>query len=263
MHLLCEDMRIAAPDGRLFVRRWRDPDADDTADVPIVLLHDSLGCVELWRDFPEQLARATGRTVVAYDRLGFGQSDPHPGTLDAGFVRNEARTSFAALRDALRLDRFVLFGHSVGGGMAVACAAHFADACDALITASAQAFVEDRTVRGILDAKQAFAREGQVDRLRKYHGDKAPWVLSAWIDTWLAPDFAQWNLDDDLRRVRCRVLALHGDLDEYGSVEHPRRIASLAAGPARAVVLEGCGHVPHRERAGVVFETVAEWLAGA
>src|SRR5689334_19597061 len=105
-----QDLEIQSPQGRLFARHWR---AGGTA-APVVLLHDSLGCVELWRDFPSKLAVALGRDVIAYDRLGFGRSDAYPGKLPDCFIDDEARGSFAALRAQLGLERFVLFGHSVG-----------------------------------------------------------------------------------------------------------------------------------------------------
>ena len=198
---------VEVPEGRLFVRRWTPAASSEAADqAPIVLLHDSLGCVALWRDFPALLAQATGRTVVAYDRLGFGQSDPHPGTLPPSFVSDEALGGFAAVKAHLQrqlgVDGFVLLGHSVGGGMAVACAAAHPDACRGLITESAQAFVEDRTLTGIRDAQIAFRQPGQIERLQKYHGDKAAWVLGAWIDTWLAEAFHGWTLDAQIRQVR-------------------------------------------------------------
>ncbi|QQP94964.1 alpha/beta fold hydrolase [Lysobacter enzymogenes] len=251
-----QDLHIATPHGRLFAQRWHA--GGDAA--PIVLLHDSLGCVELWRDFPAALAAATARDVVAYDRLGFGRSDPHPGRLDAGFIAAEAGAGFAHVREAFALEHFVAFGHSVGGGMAVGCAARYPAQCRALVTESAQAFVEDRTRDGILAARAAFAEPGQVERLGKYHGDKAAWVLSAWIDTWLAPAFADWNLDAQLAGVHCPTLAVHGERDEYGSVRHPERIAAGVRGPATLSVLPGCGHVPHRERAGETLDLIAAWL---
>jgi pimeloyl-ACP methyl ester carboxylesterase len=250
-----QDIWIPTELGRLYARRWR-PAAAPTDAAPIVLFHDSLGCVALWRDFPERLAEATGREVIAYDRLGFGQSDPHPGQLDEYFVVDEAQHGFRALRETLALERFVAFGHSVGGGMAIACAAAYPGACRALITESAQAFVEERTLEGIRAARASFAQPGQADRLRKYHGDKAPWVLFAWIDTWTAPSFADWNLDDELRRVACPVLAIHGDQDEYGSLRHPRRIASLSAAPVTLRIGESWGHVPHREHEAGVLAAV-------
>lgn len=246
--------------GRLHVRRWQPANSTAASPSPIVLFHDSLGSVELWRDFPEQLARRTGRKVIAYDRLGFGRSDPHPGRLPLSFVTDEATGSFAAVRAALGLDRFVALGHSVGGCMAAAVAAQFPEGCEALITESAQAFIEERTLDGIREAQQMFAQPGQLERLGKYHGDKAAWVLQAWTGTWLSSAFQGWTLDASLRQVRCPLLAIHGDRDEYGSVEHPQRIASLVAGPAQTAIIPDCGHIPHREVGAVVLERIAVWL---
>ncbi len=258
--VLTRDLWVNTDRGRLFAKRWSPASSTSGDDAPIVLFHDSLGCVELWRDFPERLALATGRSVVAYDRLGFGKSDPHPGMLSNVFVSEEAREGFRFLREALGIGAFVAFGHSVGGGMAVGCAAAYATDCRALITESAQAFVEDRTTQGIRDAQKTFAQAGQLDRLARYHGDKAAWVLHAWTDTWLSPDFAGWNLDGDLRLVRCPVLVLHGDGDEFGSTRHPERIAGLTSAHSTLRILEGCGHVPHREKGDAVLAIVARWL---
>lgn len=254
--------RIATPLGHIFARRWHVPGASGTSGgAPIVLFHDSLGSVALWRDFPALLAEATGRDVLAYDRLGFGQSDPHPGVLDSGFVAQEAETSFAAVHQGLGLGDFVALGHSVGGGMAVMAAARFGARCRALVTESAQTFVEDRTLEGIRAARDDFARPGQLDRLRRYHGDKAAWVLSAWVDTWLSEPFAGYRLDEALARVHCPVLAIHGDSDEFGSVVHPERIRSQAVGPVEVELVAGGGHVPHREQPARIVERIARFLA--
>lgn len=257
------DHRIATGRGTLFARTWTPPGSRARPGVTILLFHDSLGCVELWRDFPARLAAATGLRVAAYDRLGFGRSDPYAGALSPTFVRDEASTVVPRVCDALQVGAMIPFGHSVGGGMAIATAAHDPARCVAVVTEAAQAFVEDRTLAGIRSARAEFERPGQVDRLARYHGAKARWVLDAWIETWLAPAFAGWTLDDDLRGVHCPVLALHGDRDEYGSVEHPRRIARLVRGPSRAVILDGCGHVPHREHPARVLDEVARFLSMA
>ncbi|MBV8275024.1 MAG: alpha/beta fold hydrolase, partial [Verrucomicrobia bacterium] len=116
------EMWINTDDGRLYAKHWSGS-MTGTERPPIVLLHDSLGCVELWRDFPARLARVTGRSVIAYDRLGFGKSDPHPSRLGVDFVRQEARGGFSALIRQLDVERFIVFGHSVGGGMALSIGA--------------------------------------------------------------------------------------------------------------------------------------------
>lgn len=252
------DHWVCLPQGRLFVRTWMPLQATGS---PIVLFHDSLGSVVLWRGFPAALAERANRPVIAYDRLGFGHSDPRADTLGPGFVADEAETVFPALRAQLGIGRFVAFGHSVGGGMAVHCAARYREDCEALITESAQAFVEDRTLAGIRAAQQLFADPAQVERLGRYHGDKTRWVLSAWIDTWLAPTFADWSLDAVLPQVACPVLVIHGAADEYGSVRHPEKIGRLAGGPVRVEVLADTRHVPHREREPAVLGLVAAFLA--
>lgn len=251
------DRSVAVPGGSLFVRRWSSGPGDRP---PLILLHDSLGSVEQWRDFPQALANATRTEVIAYDRLGFGKSTPRAARPSADFVADEAVTFFPALERALGLTRFVLFGHSVGGAMALAIAAAEREACAAVITEAAQAFVEPRTLAGIRAARAQFDRPEQFAKLTRWHGEKARWVLDAWAGVWLSPQFRSWSLDEQLPLVRCPVLAIHGDLDEYGSVEFPRRITGRAGGPSELAILEGCGHLPHRERRGDVLRLSAAFL---
>ena len=254
-----EAFTLDTPAGGIHVARWRPAPAADLHQ-PIVLLHDSLGCVALWRGFPERLAKATGREVIAYDRLGFGRSAAYPGQLPTSFIADEARTTFAALREELGLDRFALLGHSVGGGMAVEAAGQHADGCEALITVAAQAFIEPRTLAGIREAEVTFAEPDAMARLARYHGDKAEWVLRSWVETWHSEAFRDWHLDDALHGVTCPTLAIHGEKDEFGATEQARRIARLIAGPAEARIL-ACGHVPHRECPEELAAMVAAFLA--
>ncbi len=251
------DSLAEVPGGRVFVRRWTSAGANG---APLILLHDSLGSVEQWRDFPPALAAATRRPVIAYDRLGFGKSGARAERASADFIRAEAQSCFPALRSALGITRFALFGHSVGGAMALAIAAtHVAD-CQAVITEATQAFVEPRTLEGIRSARRQFEDPAQFEKLVRWHGDKARWVLEAWTEVWLSAQFRSWTLDPYLPAVTCPVLAIHGDLDEYGSVEFPRRIAGGLAGPSRLAILEHCGHVPHRERSAEVLRLAADFL---
>ena len=247
-------IRIAK--GTLYAKSWV-PEADLAA--PIILFHDSLGSVDLWRGFPQRLASETNRRVIAYDRLGFGRSAAHPEQLALNFVATEARDSIPPLCEQLGVTEFVACGHSVGGGMAVETAARFPERCRALVTIAAQAFVEERTLAGIRDAKRDFQDPANVARLARYHGEKARWVLDAWTETWLSPAFADWTLDRALAMVRCPVLALHGDRDEYGSSAHPERIA---AGRGAARLLPDTGHVPHRERETLLLDAIVSFLSG-
>jgi pimeloyl-ACP methyl ester carboxylesterase len=249
----------------VFVRKWT-PD-NVRADSPMVLLHDSIGCVDLWRDFPEALARCLRRPVLAYDRLGFGRSTARSELPSVDFIREESEVFFPPIRSALGITDFSLFGHSVGGTMALLIASLSGSQCEAVVSESTQAFVERRTLAGILKAKEQFSSPNEFRRLTRWHGDKSQWVLDAWTNVWLSPAFASWSLEPDLQHVQCPVLAIHGELDEYGSVEFPRRIISRVKGPAELVILRGCGHVPHREQRDEVLQRVsrfmANWLATA
>ncbi|UVF19624.1 alpha/beta hydrolase [Microvirga terrae] len=251
-----QDTRILIEGGSLFARIWTPEVPANAGRAPIVLLHDSLGCVELWRSFPKALAAATGRRVIAYDRLGFGRSDAYPCRLPFDFIGREAQHVVPQVCEQLDVRDFIVCGHSVGGAMAVETAARFPTRCRALVTVAAQAFVEDRTLEGIRVAQRDFQDPAQLARLARYHGDKAPWAVEAWIGTWLSPDFAHWSLDEALEAVRCPVLAIHGERDEYGSVEHPRRIA---AGRGTACILPGAGHVPHREDERLLTDVISRF----
>ncbi|UDI91121.1 MULTISPECIES: alpha/beta fold hydrolase [Pseudomonas] len=256
-HVSTRQHWIDTPQGRLFAQSW---DAEATHAVPIILLHDSLGCVTLWRDFPERLAQATGRQVIAYDRLGFGRSAAYPGLLPPSFVEDEAKGSFQTVCEYFDVNRFVVLGHSVGGGMAIGCAAAFAQRCQGVVTIAAQAFVETATRDGIREAERQFALPDQMQRLQKYHGDKADWVLRAWVDNWCSEAFGDWNLDAQLRQVRCPVLTLHGERDEYGSIGQPQRIAAQISTEVSVQILPDCGHVPHREYPDAVLASIGDFL---
>ncbi|TIX87529.1 alpha/beta hydrolase [Rhizobium sp. P44RR-XXIV] len=249
---------IESPGGRLFAKAWtpRDP----VSGTPLILFHDSLGCVALWRQFPQLLAQTLNRRVIAYDRLGFGRSDRRTVVLSNNFVATEAEQYVPLLCESLSIDEFIACGHSVGGGMAVWAGARLLRQCRGVITIAAQAFVEDRTLAGIRAAEKDFESRDSMSRLAKYHGDKAEWVLHAWIDTWQRPEFADWSLDAALQAIRCPQLAIHGEHDEFGSLAHPRRIAGTR-GECR--ILPGVGHTPHKECPTLLVEVIESWLASS
>lgn len=249
---------LETPQGRLFVARFA-PARARPAGAPILLFHDSLGCVSLWRGFPAALAQATGRHVVAYDRLGFGRSDPRHDALARDFVAQEGRRAPALLLNHIGATRFVALGHSVGGGMAAEAGAAFGAACEAVISVSALAFVDERGRAGIRRESAQFRAPGGLTRLERHHGDKARWVLDAWSDTWLAPDFDDYQFDDALAACSAPVLALQGDRDDYGGPEHPARIAAAARRGAMRMIAE-CGHFPHRQQEAALVALVADFL---
>ncbi|QWD91723.1 alpha/beta fold hydrolase [Polynucleobacter sp. MWH-Braz-FAM2G] len=251
------DKTITTEHGEIFIREW-NPHFIDLS--PIVLIHDSLGCTELWRNFPSELSEITKRRVIAYDRLGFGKSGVMHKPISKQFISDEASNTFSNILQHLGIGHFVVLGHSVGGGMALHCAAQLPERCDAVITISAQSFVEERTLNGIRVAQTLFNDPAQVDRLKKYHGEKAQWVLDSWIHTWLADSFSNWSLSEMLANVKAKLLVIHGVDDEYGSMEHPQRIVDLSGGKSILMPLENTAHFPHREQTPIVLDAIKNFL---
>lgn len=249
---------IETPEGKLYARIWT-PEGLEAAKAPIIMLHDSLGCVDLWRDLPAQISSATSRTVITYDRLGFGKSDTRHDQPSLDFIAEESKTGFPALKEQLGINQFIAFGHSVGGGMSINIAARYPEDCVGLITIAAQTFLEDRTVEGINAANEQFKDPKQIERLQKYHGSKARWVLEAWTENWLHPDFTAWTLNDVIPKVKAPTLTIHGRHDEYGTTAHPELIRKLCQN-ARIEILEDGFHMPHREQPERIVGMVARFL---
>jgi pimeloyl-ACP methyl ester carboxylesterase len=219
----------------------------------IVFLHDSLGCIELWRDFPQKLADAADCNFLVYDRLGYGKSDPAPTNersnnymeLEADFL-NELLTE-------LQLKDVVLFGHSDGGSIALIAAGKYPENIQAVIAEAAHIFVEDITLEGIDYAKSSYESLNMAERLAKYHGDKVDFVFSAWTETWMKPEFRSWNIEHFLPNISCPVLFIQGEDDENRTLEQVN-------GSAEKLILPEIGHTPHRESPKEVLEKASMFI---
>jgi len=232
------------------------------ADPGFLLLHEGLGSVSMWRDFPAQLAAATAHRVVAYSREGFGQSSPRSGPYRRGFIHDEAWKVIPALCDALGLERPVVLGHSTGASMALVHAAGPRPA-SAVVAMAPLVTVEESNLEAIRAARRQYeaSRDWRV-RLARHHDDVGA-VFYGWNDTWLGADFRDWNILEDVARIRVPVLAILGAADEYST---PAQLEAIRAGlPAEtafeSLILGDCGHAPHRDQPGAVLEAVGRLLA--
>jgi pimeloyl-ACP methyl ester carboxylesterase len=226
----------------------------------LVFLHDSLGSIQLWRDFPARLALAVGCHAFVYDRRGYGESAPfglEPRT--AAYLEQEALTVPAVLR-AVGISQAVLVGHSDGGTLALLTAAQEPELVTAAITIGAHVFVEDITLAGIRAAKAQYATTNLLQRLTRYHGPNTEPIFRAWTDTWLQPAFREWNIERYLPLITCPVLVLQGAEDEYGTAAQVKAIANQVTGTAQAVLLPGLGHTPHRQNPELVLEHSSAFL---
>ena len=236
------------------IARWRPAGAQPT----IVMLHEGLGSLALWKDVPQAVAERTGSTVVAYSRYGHGASEPLAAAQDVDYMHREAQRTLPALLEDLGIERPVLLGHSDGASIAVIFAGTYPDAASGLILEAPHVFVEDCSIESIAKAKAAFATTDLERRLARYHTDPAR-TFRGWNDIWLDPRFRAWNIEEFLGRVRVPVLVIQGTGDEYGTAAQPAAIA--AATGARVLLLERCGHSPHRDRPGVTLRTIEAFVA--
>ncbi|MDD2884196.1 MAG: alpha/beta hydrolase [Dechloromonas sp.] len=225
---------------------------------PLVLLHEGLGSVALWRDFPAELAAHTRAHVIAYSRPGYGQSDPYPEARTPRYMHDEAERILPAFLAALGIQQPLLVGHSDGGSIGLLYAARFPKTLAGLVVMAPHAFVEEVTLAGIRAAAEAWEKTEWPQRLARYHR-AAPRVFADWRDCWLSPEFRDWNIEDDLSAIRCPVLALQGIDDEYGTLRQIEIIAERVPG-SRLLALANCAHSPHREQPKAVLQAIADFL---
>jgi pimeloyl-ACP methyl ester carboxylesterase len=229
-----------------------------TADRPALLfLHEGLGSVSLWRDFPREVAARTGCRAVAYSRGGFGRSSPRSNPCTPGFMHLEALQVLPALREALGIVNPVLIGHSTGASMALIHAG--LENIAGVVAMAPFAFVEDSNLAAIRAARDRYP--DLRERLARHHDDVDA-VFFGWSDLWLDPAFRDWNIDDDLERIRCPILAILGERDEYCTPAQLGRIAEKAASAPRIEMmrLPASGHSPHRDEPDVVIGAIKRFM---
>jgi pimeloyl-ACP methyl ester carboxylesterase len=227
----------------------------------IVMLHEGLGCVALWRDFPARLAAATGWGVFAYSRAGYGGSDrvdlPRP--LD--YMSREARFSLPVALDAIRFQRGVLLGHSDGASIAAIYAGEHADErVKGLVLMAPHLFTEAPGLASIKEARRAYETGDLRTKLAKYHGDvdNAFW---GWNEAWLDPGFKAWNIEDKVESWRVPALIIQGVGDQYGTLKQVRSIEARSPAPVKSLVLDACRHSPQIDQPQATLDAIVRFCA--
>ena len=218
----------------------------------LVFLHEGLGSLAMWKEFPQQLCEAAGVRGLVYSRPGYGRSTPRPPEecWDLDFLHRQAHEVLPALLAALgidpRRDKPWLLGHSDGGSIALLYAAAFRDAIAGAILLAPHILVEERSVRSIAQVRLDYQTTDFRQRLAKYHDDpdSAFW---GWNRIWLHPPFRQWSIEDEIRAIACPLLAVQGLDDPYGTLEQVRGIARRVP-QTRLLELAECGHSPHKDQ---------------
>ena len=230
----------------------------------IVFLHEGLGSLAMWKDFPQQLCDAAGLRGLVYSRPGYGRSTPRATDeiWNNDFMHRQALEVLPALLKALAIDTEAqppwLYGHSDGGSMALLYAAHFPDALAGAVVAAPHILVEDLSVSSIELARQAYLETDLRDRLAKYH-DEPDSPFWGWNRIWLAPAFRSWSIEAEIASIRCPLLALQGRDDEYGTLRQVHGIAQRLP-HTELLELANCAHSPHRDQPEKVIKAVTQFI---
>lgn len=251
-------MPYARAAGRALAYEWVGRGAQGKA--VLVFLHEGLGSIRQWRDFPAQLAAAAGCRALAYDRYGYGQSDVlEEQRRTVRFMHDEALIALPELLAELRVENPILVGHSDGASIALihAGAGH---AVRGVVAMAPHVFIEPLCLSSITKAAEAFEKTDLADRLGRYHRD-ARKTFYGWAGVWLDPQFKGWDIRGDyLPGVRCPVLAIQGHDDEYGTLAQLDEIARRVRGPCELLKLEKSGHAPFRDQPDFVVSRTSAFI---
>jgi pimeloyl-ACP methyl ester carboxylesterase len=226
------------------------------AEPALVFLHEGLGSVALWRDFPERLARATGRRALVYSRAGHGNSSVPDTPRTPRFMHDEALEVLPELLATHGIEKPVLVGHSDGGSIALIHASRHP--VTKLVLLAPHVFVEDLSVASIAEARETFETTDLRDRMARYHRDPEA-TFRLWNDIWLAPEFRDWSIEDVLPAITAPVLAIQGEHDQYGTLAQIDAIEAGVSGPFQRAVLNA-RHAPHLEAPEETLRIAAEFV---
>lgn len=233
---------IAVGGRRLECRTIGDPGSHFPS---LVFLHEGLGSVSDWRDFPDRICADTGLPGVVYSRLGYGRSDPVRESRTARFMHDEAIDVLPELLRALHIERPILIGHSDGASIALIHAGTFSEADTAVVVLAPHLFVEPVCTDAIAEVARRYEAPGLRERLARHHDD-VDGAFRYWTEVWLSDAFASWTIEKEVAAVRCPILAIQGEDDQYGTMRQLDRIAELQP-TAQLLKLPDCGHRLHRD----------------
>ncbi len=242
---------------RLEYRCIESDSAIPTSDA-LVLLHEGLGSIDLWKNFPQELAIATGCRVFVFSRYGYGRSTPLSEKRNFDYMHQEALNTLPNFLKHIGVDRPILIGHSDGASIAMI---HNGGGHDVggLVLMAPHVFVEDLTVKSIEQARIAFETTELSKKLGRYHEDVAS-AFWGWNDIWLSPEFKNWDIQMYVEKLSCESLLIQSDNDPYGTLAQIEVIEKLSRAPTQRVILKDCGHSPHFDQASATIDAIAQFV---
>jgi pimeloyl-ACP methyl ester carboxylesterase len=249
---------LAYQEAEISIRTYTHIDQRSSAPT-FVFLHDALGCIKSWRDFPESLCRALQYNGVVYDRLGHGKSSSVVKERPLDYLDREAKEILPFIIKELKVEKPILVGCSDGATMALLYGT-LNRKCTGIVSIAGHIKVEEITLEGIKKNISKLQSTAYLRRLQDLHGDKAEKLLNDWSRTWLSPAFRNWDVKRALQKITCPTLVIQGREDEYATVQHCREIAEAVGSSCVCVLLDHCGHFPHLEKSKEVLALIQDFL---
>jgi len=260
MSLTWNERMLSLPDGQQ-IHAMHGTQSSGSDKPTLVFLHEALGHIRMWKQFPQRVAEATGCDVFVYERLGYGESSPITLPRADDYLVPEGEQRVGEVLDAAGIEDVILIGHSDGGTITLIAASVLGERVKAIITEAAHLYADHLTLAGIREAVARYNNSDLPERLARYHGDRTDLLFRAWSETWLREschqnmDFSQW-----LPGINCPALIIQGKDDQYGVPEQVTDICGGIGDNATALYLEGCGHVPHLEAEQLTLEAMVPFI---
>ena len=241
---------------------WVNSDAALKTNPLLIFLHEGLGSIKHWKDFPNQVCAQTQCEGLVYERYGYGASSALREKRTASYLEEEGLEQLPALLEALQIDRpIILIGHSDGGSISLVHAGTTTHPILGVITEAAHVYLEAIAIEGIEAATQFYESSPVLKKkLARYHGDHTDSTFYGWSDTWRSEAFKTWNIEKYLPQITCPVLVIQGTEDEYGTLDQVHAIANQVSGKAQLLVVEDCKHVPHHQQREKVLAAMVNFI---
>jgi pimeloyl-ACP methyl ester carboxylesterase len=231
------------------------------SSATIVMLHEGLGSIAMWKDFPQRIAEATGCGVLVYSRYGHGKSDRLAEKRSFDFMHQEAKVVLPDLLRQLEIERPILLGHSDGASIALIYAGTWPEHVRGLVLEAPHVFVEEFGLRSTRAIREIYESTELREKLARYH-DYVDEMFRGWNGIWLDPQFRSWNIEEYLSSITCPTLVIQGENDEYGTLAHVEAIQRRVPG-AQALILPRCGHSPHRDQPEITLDAICRFFREA
>lgn len=259
--MLLRDNHVPIGEIKLFYREIY-PDNQQALRFPVLIfLHEGLGSVGQWKDFPEKLVEATGFPAIVYDRQGYGKSSPLLEKRGIDYIHKEEKL-LQKFIEVLELKSYFLVGHSEGGSLGLIHASRHPKGLLKVVTLAANSFNEPKIMPSIQEVMKVYEKPGSKLKtgLLKYHGDKTDEIFYAWSKTWIAPFFRKWNILEELTKIEVPVQSFHGKNDQYTSLKQIENISKRVTAPKEINILDNCSHHPHFDHQKEVVKKIADFL---